>query len=184
MTPSENMKHSFTLKRKKAVTPVELIQPNGDVLKFASVKQCQIAMSLNNVSRLCAKQEFLDGYQFKYSNPDKYENTVENLNGEEWKQCGIGGRQQTYFVSNYGRVKVNYRKNGKERLRKARRIGNYEFIDIGPIATIGVHRLVAIHFVSNPNDYSVVDHIDTNSLNNNASNLRWVESHAQNMNNE
>eukprot|EP01083_Nonionella_stella_P275233 934668_1 len=185
MTPSENMKHAHTLKRKQASIPVELIQPNGDVLKFASVKKCQIAMSLSyyKVSCLCAKQEFLDGYEFKYSNPDKYYKFVESLNGEEWKHCAIGATQQTYFISNYGRAKVKYRKNCIEKLKKTRTARKYRRITIGQ-TTISIHRLVATHFVPNPNGYQIVDHIDSNSLNNNASNLRWVESHAQNMNNE
>ena len=39
-----------------------------------------------------------------------------------------------------------------------------------------VHRLVALHFVnnSNPNLNNVVNHLDSNYLNNNASNLEWT----------
>jgi hypothetical protein len=42
------------------------------------------------------------------------------------------------------------------------------------LVTCMVHRLVAEAFVENPNLYSMVDHIDRNKMNNNASNLRWV----------
>jgi hypothetical protein len=37
-----------------------------------------------------------------------------------------------------------------------------------------VHRLVAKHFVPNPNNYKYVDHIDRNKDNNHYTNLRWV----------
>lgn len=38
-----------------------------------------------------------------------------------------------------------------------------------------VHRLVAIHFVDNPMNYKIVDHIDRNKDNMNYKNLRWVD---------
>ena len=37
-----------------------------------------------------------------------------------------------------------------------------------------IHRLVAEHYIQNPNNYNIVDHIDHNKLNNNVKNLRWV----------
>lgn len=39
---------------------------------------------------------------------------------------------------------------------------------------IAVHRLVAMHYVDNPNDYPVVNHKDGNKVNNHHSNLEWV----------
>ena len=37
-----------------------------------------------------------------------------------------------------------------------------------------VHRLLALAFIPNPNNYPEVDHFDINPSNNNLSNLRWV----------
>lgn len=38
---------------------------------------------------------------------------------------------------------------------------------------ISVHRLVAIAFVSNPNNYPCIDHINDNKIDNRAFNLQW-----------
>jgi hypothetical protein len=45
-----------------------------------------------------------------------------------------------------------------------------------------IHRLLAIAFIPNPNNYPVVDHIDINCQNNDLSNLRWVTSQMNNCN--
>tara|TARA_R110000824_G_scaffold108705_1_gene256028 strand:+ start:252 stop:716 length:465 start_codon:yes stop_codon:yes gene_type:complete len=37
-----------------------------------------------------------------------------------------------------------------------------------------VHRLVALHYIPNPDNLPVVDHIDGDKTNNNISNLRWM----------
>lgn len=45
-----------------------------------------------------------------------------------------------------------------------------------------IHRLVAQHFIPNPNNYLIIDHIDNNKKNNLASNLRWTTSSENNRN--
>ena len=45
-----------------------------------------------------------------------------------------------------------------------------------------LHRLLAIQFIPNPNDYPLVDHKDLNPLNNDLSNLRWI-THSGNIRN-
>ena len=62
-------------------------------------------------------------------------------------------------------------RNGYENIKLCKGNKTYHFL---------VHRLVAEHFINNPNNLSDVDHRDKNRRNNVVSNLRWV-SHRQNI---
>ena len=46
-----------------------------------------------------------------------------------------------------------------------------------------IHRLIGIHYIPNPNNYPIIDHIDRNKQNNNIDNLRWV-THSINLQNK
>jgi len=37
-----------------------------------------------------------------------------------------------------------------------------------------IHRLIALHFIDNPNNYQCVDHINQNKTDNRIENLRWI----------
>jgi hypothetical protein len=45
-----------------------------------------------------------------------------------------------------------------------------------------IHRLVAQHFLPNPNNFIIIDHIDNNKKNNLVDNLRWTTSSENNRN--
>lgn len=91
---------------------------------------------------------------------------------EQWKPIEFGNGR--FSVSNTGKVKNNV--TGKILAQQIQNSGyymvhlNYQ----GRRKASTVHRLVAIAFISNPDMKSMVDHIDCNKVNNNASNLRWV----------
>ncbi len=76
-------------------------------------------------------------------------------------------------VSDFGRVKLG----GK---LKTFKLSNKQLYY--KVCGLYVHRLVAELFVPNPDNKPEIDHIDTNKLNNNANNLRWV-TRKENLNN-
>ena len=89
-----------------------------------------------------------------------------------------------YFISKEG-VVVS-RKTGVDRIMKPYMCSNgYMSIRLfnnkGERKHCLIHRLVAIAFVSNENNYPEVNHIDGNKQNNRASNLEWV-SRSENLN--
>lgn len=101
-------------------------------------------------------------------------------NEEEWRW--IPGYTGIYEVSNYGRVR-SYKssKQGVFIVPKITKAG-YWFVHLsngtsknGPrLKTVGISRLVASLFLTNPEDLGEVDHIDNDKSNNHVSNLQWI----------
>ena len=88
---------------------------------------------------------------------------------EIWKP--IKGFEPYYQISNLGQVS-NYRKILKPFISNS----GYKVIDLrvnGLRTKYLIHRLVAEHFLDNPNGYRYVNHIDGNKSNNVVSNLEW-----------
>lgn len=86
-----------------------------------------------------------------------------------------------YEISNHGNIRI--KKTGRIR-RASINNGKYRRLGLtknGIAQNFFVHRLVAEHFIPNPNDLPQVNHIDGIKTNNNVKNLEWV-SNSQNMN--
>ncbi len=80
-----------------------------------------------------------------------------------------------YFINQKGVVLS--KKWGKERILKpAEDAYGYYIVNLcknKKPKSLKVHRLVALTFIANPNNYPFIDHIDRNPKNNCVSNLRW-----------
>lgn len=94
---------------------------------------------------------------------------------EEWKD--IKGYEGKYQISNLGRVKsLNYNNTKESKLLHQSLINNYYSVYLwkrGKGKQYRIHRLVAIHFIDNPDNLPEVNHIDENKLNNRVDNLEW-----------
>lgn len=89
---------------------------------------------------------------------------------EVWKQ--VDG--WPYLVSSLGNVKSLH--TGKN-LAKSIDSSGYEKVNLkclGNCQTANVHRLVAVAFLQNTNDYPTVNHKDHNRTNNSIDNLEWM----------
>lgn len=106
-----------------------------------------------------------------------------NIENEEWVY--VNDSDNIYLVSNMGRIK-SFQSNSKGKILKGNVDSNgyirYNLI-IKSISThITIHRIVAIHFISNPHSYTIVDHINGDKFNNTVENLRWCDKKNNNLN--
>lgn len=103
----------------------------------------------------------------------------------------VDGTEKNLVISDQGEVLKRYPKS----YRYGGRRDFYEVVNVKPNAsgylqvnvpvrntTTLVHRLVAETFLSNPNGYTEIDHLNRNKSDNRACNLRWC-THSENMRN-
>lgn len=88
---------------------------------------------------------------------------------EIWKD--IKGYEGLYQISNFGNVKTlrnsSFLKGTGTEYKKVVLYKNKK------AKIFYIHRLVAEHYIKNPNNYSCVNHKDENKMNNKANNIEW-----------
>lgn len=114
---------------------------------------------------------------------------IEDYQYEVWKP--IVGFEKLYEISNHGRVKSlvemwrDKKPYGRELIMSANKVGKgYLGLQIKKnqeYKRFTIHRLVALHFIPNPNGYKQINHKDGNKVNNHYSNLEWCSAE-QNIN--
>lgn len=99
---------------------------------------------------------------------------------EQWKEIPY---TKGYYISNFGRVKIEKCHKYPDGIIKDNNSGFYEDKDgyfklsyrmiNGKSTASFIHRLVAQAFIDNPNNKKIVNHKDSNRKNNKVTNLEW-----------
>ncbi len=112
----------------------------------------------------------------------KEKTVVKSFIGEDWikVQLNKATKVNDYMVSNYGRIKSIFRKNGNEKLLKGTiekrgfRTLNVRLVE--GHQTVFIHKVVAENFVNQPSPkHEYVAHLDFNKQNNFHKNLVWLD---------
>jgi len=125
-----------------------------------------------------------------YANQQLSLNTIyyltTNNKGQELKEKMVIGYNDVYKITEDGRVFSRYKKKtniiGAKWVELSpvldKGVGYYLFTLVHPVTKVRknafLHRLLAIHFISNPLGKSQVNHKDGNKTNNLLHNLEWV----------
>ena len=171
ISQSANSKHAYSLNLRKS-TRIGIHQYKLDnvfVREYESLLEAEKETGVFNghISKACrGVQKTAGGYIWKYAN---YIPTTQSI--PQGKTL-IG--YPNYIITTDGKV---YNSQRNRFLALSKYEGGYIFVCVSSCneqKIFSVHRLVASHFIANPNNYSEVNHIDFDKTNNNVDNLEWV----------
>jgi len=176
-TSSENAKHSIVvLNRKKTTKKIIRIDEEGNEVIYEGIT---LAASKNGIPRQyireCARgvREQCRGFRWKYY--DEAKHGVQSVDLTKMKEIS---EFPGYYINEYGKIYGI----SKRRFLTHNLSDGYPKIMLYKNAKpycYYVHILVAKHFIPNPENKKVVNHIDNNKMNCHVSNLEWV-SHREN----
>eukprot|EP01084_Bolivina_argentea_P094682 170230_1 len=170
---------------------VRLTSMANNILEFDSIVKCaqylssewNQSISTCKVSGWCYKKKSMHGYQFMFVDQSKYNNEVKSFDGEKWKLFfETESGRSNHYISSFGRVKRTSN-SGRQKLLGYSICNGYKCVNYPYPFGKYIHRIVAKHWVQNPNNYNNVDHIDGDTHNNVASNLRYVNGPKEQSNN-
>ena len=187
VSKKQNMDHANKNKLIKRYTrKIVVINKNDNTEQiFDSLTTCAKNFKVwpSVISSICKKTlvkskrhgALLKDFTFQYENPDIVYDTEDAI----WESYP---EHDKYLVSNTGLVKNKKTK----RILMGSKVNGYKFITMhrgkgkSNLNRL-IHRMVAQTFLPNPDNKPVVNHKDTDVLNNSVSNLEWV-TYKENMN--
>jgi hypothetical protein len=142
---------------------------------FDSVQEAaeHVGAFVTNISYACSgKIKSSKGFHWKYAK-EKKEKKIDETEG--WVELPDYPHDK---ISSDGKI---YSKKIKKIKKQSK--GKYKYVPMtdkdGNKKSVAVHRLVALAYLPNPNNYPIINHIDGNPGNNAVENLEWC-SHSQN----
>jgi hypothetical protein len=142
------------------------------VAEYKSAREASEAVdiSIMSISLACrGKHKTAAGFVWKYKETEKTEEDLLEEEVQGWVELkDFPG----YKISKDGRI---YSKKYKI-IMKTHKNGSSEVVGLctnGTCKSMFVHRLVALAYIPNPQNYPVVNHIDGNQYNNIVENLEW-----------
>lgn len=175
-TQSQNVKHSrgdnYISPSNKAIYRID---DDGNKVKYESTTLAAIANNITRkMVRKCLKGGQLKsaGYKWEYCD-DKHKSVETDLT----QMTHLNKYGKYYYINREGKIYSNFTKQYLNIIINVYPIVNLQKNNIG--LKRAVHRLVAETFISNPNNYKVVNHIDGNKLNYHVDNLEWT-THSKN----
>lgn len=178
----DNMRHANENKLIKRYGRAVIIKNKltGEEIRFNKVTDCAEYLKCNiaYITNTCRGNRVDKLYDIKYETEEKKIIEDDKVIWKEYPEC------KKYLVSNTGEIK-----NKKtDRLMMGSKQNGYRFVNLYihkdvPKMNRLIHRMVALTFLENPENKPVVNHKDTNIINNHVDNLEWV-TYKENMNNE
>ena len=147
---------------------ISFVYKNPTVLKPSKAKRVFLTFKHGEIKKSISVSKLLNIYFPKES--------------EDWKW--VQDYENIYKIYKNGDIEKYY-KNGNTKIMKPPKNNGYLRVDLnkeGKGKKFYIHRLIAIHFIPNPENKEFIDHLDGNPLNNSIENLRWVSRQENNLN--
>ena len=170
-------KNNFTVQNLKSCTHSENVR-NKKSLEKAQKNRRRKQRDLREIDINASENDIFAGYEETVGTLRFYTNV--SYKNEIWKP--IKGYEYIQAeASNFGRIRLYSKQYKSFIICSQNKHGNYYIVSIKNKFCY-VHRLILLAFDSE-NENKYVDHINSNSKDNILSNLRWVSTHKENMNN-